>query len=155
MLITKLRSLLRKKWIRKLSQLILFVTVNCHSNVVKYYTLPYIGHIWGNIKSKLNKFCKSYFKNLNIKVVLIPLKVGHVFNVKNPTSMSLKSFVLYFVHAVMLFILVRNFKTIDCASTPFRLQLKEAMHIIWKKPSKATKTFKYLYDCLAAFYIYL
>ena len=26
------------------------------------------------------------------------------------------------------------FETIDSASTPFRLKLKEAMHIIWKKP---------------------
>ena len=27
------------------------------------------------------------------------------------------------------------FEIIDSASTPFRLKLKEAMHIIWKKPS--------------------
>ena len=27
------------------------------------------------------------------------------------------------------------FEIIDCAATPFRLKLKEAMHIIWKKPS--------------------
>ena len=27
------------------------------------------------------------------------------------------------------------FEIIDSASTPFKLKLKEAMHIIWKKPS--------------------
>ena len=41
------------------------------------------------------------------------------------------------------------FEIIDFASNPFRLKLKEAMHIIWK----TTKTCTYLYNCLVIFYI--
>ena len=148
-------------------------TVNATNNVVKYYKLPYIGHISTNAKHI--RFCKFYCKSLSIKIVLTPFKVADMFNVKDPIPKSLKSFVVYkfvcpgcnacyigettrhlstrikehletdkkshiFAH------LVNNetcrarctencFEIIDSAATPFRLKLKEAMHIIWKKPS--------------------
>ena len=49
------------------------VTVNATNNVVKYHELPYVGHISTDVKCKINRFCKFYCKNLNIKVVLTPL----------------------------------------------------------------------------------
>ena len=150
-------------------------TVNVTNNVVKYYKLPYIGHISTDVKRKINRFCKFYCKSLSIKIILTPFKVADMFNVKYPIPKSLKSFVVYkfvcpgcnacyigettrhlstrikehlemdkkfhtFAH------LVNNetckalntencFEIIDSAATPFRLKLKEAMHIIWKKPS--------------------
>ena len=45
------------------------VTGNAINNVVKYYKLPHIGHIPTDIKPKLNRFCKIYYKNFSIKVV--------------------------------------------------------------------------------------
>ena len=149
-------------------------TVNATNNVVKYYKLPYIGHISTDVKRKINRFCKFYCKSLSIKIILTPFKVADMFNLKDPIPKSLKSFVVYkfvcpdcnacyigettrhlstkikehletdkkyhiFAH------LVNNetckalstencFEIIDSAATPFRLKLKEAMHIIWKKP---------------------
>ena len=151
------------------------VTANATSNVVKYYKLPYIGHILTDVKGKINKFCKFYCKSLNIKVVLTLFKVADMFNVKDPISKSLKSFVVYkfvypgcnvcyigetthhlstrikehlendkmshiFAHLVnnensMALSIENCFEIIDSASTLFRLKLKEAMHIIWKKPA--------------------
>ena len=150
-------------------------TVNATNNVVKFYKLPYIGHISIDVKRKINRFCKFYCKSLSIKIILTTFKVADMFNVKDPTPKSLKSFVVYkfvcpgcnacyigettrhlstrikehletdkkshiFAH------LVNNetcktlstgkcFEIIDSAATPFRLKLKEAMHIIWKKPA--------------------
>ena len=37
-------------------------TVNATNNVVKYYKLPYIGHISTDVKRKINRFCKFYCK---------------------------------------------------------------------------------------------
>ena len=145
-------------------------TVNATNDVVKYYKLPYIGHISTDVKRKINSFCKFYCKRLSIKIILTPFKVADMFNVKDPIPKSLKSFVVYkfvcpgcnaccigeitrhlttrikehletdkmshiFAH------LVNNetckalstencFEIIDSAATPFRLKLKEAMHII-------------------------
>ena len=150
-------------------------TVNATNNVVKYYKLPYTGHISTDVKCKINRFCKFYCKSLSIKIILTPFKVADMFNVKDPISKSLKSLVVYkFVcpgcntcyngettchlstrikeHLEMVKYshifahLVNNetckalstencFEIIDSAATPFRLKLKEAMHIIWKKPS--------------------
>ena len=150
-------------------------TVNPTNNVVKYYKLPYIDHISTDVKRKIKRLRKFYYKSLNIKTVWIPFETPDMFNVKNPIPKSLKSFVVYkfvsldcntcylgeatrhlstrikehletdkkshiFAH------LVNNetckalstencFEIIDSASTPFRLKLKEAMHIIWKKLS--------------------
>ena len=151
------------------------VTINATNNVVRYYKLPYIGHISTDVKRKINRFCKFYCKSLSIKIVLTPFKVADMFNMKGPISKFLKSFVVYkfvcpgcnacyigettchlptrikehletdkkshiFEH------LVNNetskalstencFEIIDSTSTPFKSKLKEAMHIIWIKPS--------------------
>ena len=44
------------------------VTVNATNNVVKYYKLPYTGHISTDVKRKIKRFRKFYCKSLNIKV---------------------------------------------------------------------------------------
>ena len=69
------------------------VTVNATNNVVKYYKLPYIGHISTDVKRKINRFCKFYCKSLSIKIA--PFKVADMFNVKDPIPKTLKSFVVY------------------------------------------------------------
>ena len=71
------------------------VTFNATKNAARYYKLPYIGHISTDVKRKINRFCKFYCKSLNIEVVLTPFKVADMFNVKDPISKSLKSFVVY------------------------------------------------------------
>ena len=38
------------------------VTVNSTNNVIKYYELPYIGHILTHVKRKINRFCKFIVK---------------------------------------------------------------------------------------------
>ena len=38
-------------------------SVNATSNIVKYYKLPYIGHISTDVKRKINRFCKFYCKS--------------------------------------------------------------------------------------------
>ena len=44
---------------------------------------------------------------------------GHLFNNETCKALSTQNY----------------FEIIDSVSTPFRLKLKEVMHIIWKKPS--------------------
>ena len=71
-------------------------TVNTTNNVVKYYKLPFIGHISTDVQRNLNnEFFKYYCLNLNIKVVLTASKVGNTLNLKEPIPKSLKSFVVY------------------------------------------------------------
>ena len=70
-------------------------TVNATKNVLKYYKLPYIGHILIDVKRKINTFCNYYRKSLNIKIFLTPFKVADMFNVKDPILKSLKSFAVY------------------------------------------------------------
>ena len=60
------------------------VTANATYNVVKYYKLPYIGHISTDVKRKIYRFCKFYCKSLDIKVVLTSFKVADMFNMKDP-----------------------------------------------------------------------
>ena len=85
-------------------------TVNATNNIVKYYKLPYIGHISTDVKRKINRLCKFYCKSLNIKIVLTPFKIVDMFNVKDQIPKSLKSFVVYkfIFQAVMPVILVRQ-----------------------------------------------
>ena len=85
-------------------------TVNATNNVVKYYKLPYIGHISTDVKCKINRFCKFYCKSLSIKIILTPFKVADMFNVKDPIPKSLKPllFISLFVQAVMPVTLVRQ-----------------------------------------------
>ena len=68
------------------------VTVNTTNNIEEYYKLPYISHISTNVKLRINKLCKFYFKSLIIRVVLAPFKVANTFNVKYPILKSLESF---------------------------------------------------------------
>ena len=71
------------------------VSADSTNNFVKYYKLPYFGHISIDVEHKLNTFCKFYSKSFNIKVVLIPLKIDEIFNKKVPVPKTLKSFVLF------------------------------------------------------------
>ena len=71
------------------------VTINATNNAVRYYNLPYIGHISTDIKRKINRFCKFYCKILSIKIVLTPFKNADMFNGKDPIPKFLKSFVVY------------------------------------------------------------
>ena len=45
------------------------VTINATNNVVRYYKLPYIGHISTDVKRKINRFCTFYRKSVSIKFV--------------------------------------------------------------------------------------
>ena len=80
-------------------------TVNATNNFVKYYKLPYIGHISTDVKRKINRLCKFYCKSLSSKIVLTSFKVADMFNVKDPIPKSLKSFVVY----KFVFLAVMNF----------------------------------------------
>ena len=151
-----------RKVIQLMLQTMLLSTIN-----YLILELPYISHI------STDRFCKFYCKSLSIKIVLTLCKVADMFNVKDPSPISLKSFVVFYVvcpgcnacyigettrylstrikehlktdkKSHIFALLVNNetckalntencFETIDSASTPFRLKLKEAMHIIWKK----------------------
>ena len=71
------------------------VSADSTNNFVKYYKLPYFGHISIDVEHKVNTFCKFYSKSFNIKVVLIPLKIDEIFNKKVPVPKTLKSFVLF------------------------------------------------------------
>ena len=62
---------------------------------MKYYKLPYIGHILPDVKCKINRVCPLYCKSLSIKIVLTPFKVADMFNMKDPIPKSVKSFVVY------------------------------------------------------------
>ena len=74
-------------------------TVHATNNVVKYYKLPYIGHISTDVKHKINRFCKFYCKSLSIKIVSTPFKVANMFPLL---------FISLFVQAVMPVTLVRQ-----------------------------------------------
>ena len=71
------------------------VTANATNHVVKYYKLPYTGHISTDVKHKIYRLCQFCCKNLNIKVVLTPFKVADMFNMKDPIPESLNSFAVY------------------------------------------------------------
>ena len=151
------------------------VAINATNNAVRYYKLPYIGHISTDVKRKINRFCKFCCKILSIQIVLTPFKIADMFNVKDPIPKFLKSFVVYkfvcpgcnasYIGETSRYLstrikehletdkkshifanLVSNetckaLRTENCseiiesASTPFKLKLKEAMHIICRKPS--------------------
>ena len=67
---------------------------NATNSIVKYYKLPYIGHISTDVECKINMFRKFYCKSLIIKVILTLFKVADIFNVEDPIPKSLKSFVV-------------------------------------------------------------
>ena len=67
------------------------------SNTIKfnYYKLPYIGHFSKTTKQKLKKICDQYCKDLSVKIVFTPFKVGDLFSVKDAIPKLLRSFVVY------------------------------------------------------------
>ena len=67
------------------------------SNTIKfnYYKLPYIGYFSKITKQKLKKICDQYCKDLSLKIVFTPFKVGDLFSVKDAIPKLLKSFVVY------------------------------------------------------------
>ena len=67
------------------------------SNNVKfnYYKLPYIGQFSKTTKQKLEKICDQYWKDLSVKTVFIPFKVGDLFSAKDTIPKLVKSFVVY------------------------------------------------------------
>ena len=66
------------------------------SNTIKsnYYKLPYIGHFSKTTKQKLKKVCHQYCKDLSLKTVFTPFKIGELISVKNAIPKLLKSFVV-------------------------------------------------------------
>ena len=63
---------------------------------VYYFKLPYIGNLLYQIKSKLSKIYKEFYKeNFNIKLVFNFFKVKSYFSYKYPIPDNLKSFLVY------------------------------------------------------------
>ena len=62
---------------------------------VRYYKLPFIGNHSKLTSIKLNKLCKRFCKDINIKLVFTSFKIKNLFQVKDLIPMSLKSFVVY------------------------------------------------------------
>ena len=67
------------------------------SNTIKfnYYKLPYIGHFSKTTKHKFKKICDQYCKDLSVKFVFTPFKVGDLFSVKDAILKILTSSVVY------------------------------------------------------------
>ena len=67
------------------------------SNTIKinYYKLPCIDHFSKTTIQKLKKTCDQYCKDLSVKIVFTPFKVGDLFSVKDAVPKLLKSFVVY------------------------------------------------------------
>ena len=60
-----------------------------------YYKLPFIGHFSKTTKQKLKKICDQYCKDLSVKIVFTPFKVGDLFSVKDAIPKLLRPFVVY------------------------------------------------------------
>ena len=67
------------------------------SNTIKfnYYKFPYIGHFSKTTKQKLKKVCDQFCKDLSLKIVFTPFKVGDLFSVKDAIPKLQKSFIVY------------------------------------------------------------
>ena len=87
--VDKQSSFLWIKQIRKVLQLMLQTQL---LSTIKYLKLC---HISTDLKNKINRFCKFYCKNWNIKVPLTPFKVADIFNVKDPVPKFEKAFVVH------------------------------------------------------------
>ena len=57
--------------------------------------MPNIDHFSKTTKQKLKKICDQYCKDLSIKIIFTPFKVGDLFSVKDAIPKLLKSFVVY------------------------------------------------------------
>ena len=66
-------------------------------NTIKsnYYRFPYLDHFSKTTKQKLKKVCDQYCKDLSLKIVFTPFKVGDLFSVKDALLKLLKPFVVY------------------------------------------------------------
>ena len=60
-----------------------------------YYKLPYIGDLSKSTKTKIEKICKKYCKNLSIRLCFSLFKTGSLFSVKDDTLPEHKAFVVY------------------------------------------------------------
>ena len=79
-------------WIKQIRKVLHLMLQTQLLSTIKYLKLC---HISTDLKSKINRFCKFYCKNLNIKVPLTPFKVADIFNVKDPVPKSEKAFVVH------------------------------------------------------------
>ena len=61
-------------------------------NTIKfnYYKLPQIGNFSKTTKQKLKKVSDQYCKDLSLKIVFTPFKVGDLFSVKDAIAKLLK-----------------------------------------------------------------
>ena len=60
-----------------------------------FFKLPYIGNLSQQIKYKLSKLCKEFWKeNFNIKLVFNLFKIENYFAYKEPIPNDLKSFLV-------------------------------------------------------------
>ena len=109
---------------------------------IHYFKLPYIGNLSHNIKNKLLKLCKEFFKeNFNIQLVFNSFKIKNYFSYKDPIPDDLKSF------------LVHKFTCASCSSSyigetcrHFKIRVEE--HI--KKDNKS-HIFKHLHSTATCF----
>ena len=60
-----------------------------------YYKLPFNGHFSKITKQKLKKIRDQYCKDLSVKIVFTPFKVGDLFRVKDAIPKLLRPFVVY------------------------------------------------------------
>ena len=105
------------------------IYANTYNNAVRYYKLPYIGHFSTDVKRKINRFCKFYCKNLNIKIVLTPFKVAGLFVQAVMPITSVRQLAIYqqglrsiwkriksptFLRILLIMKLVRHFITENC-----------------------------------------
>ena len=115
------------------------------------HKLTYIGDISVRTKKKIGDLYKRFCKNTDINIILTPFKTGSLISSKDRLPNALRSFVVYKEHLVtdrkshIMKHLLQNkscknlhdescFQVINYASSPFRLKVKEALHINWLKP---------------------
>ena len=60
-----------------------------------YFKLPYIGDCSKSLNVQLNKLCKNYCKEVKIRLVYAPYKIGSMFSLKDNLPSDLKSNVVY------------------------------------------------------------
>ena len=68
---------------------------NISGNNMNFYKLPYIGAFSVATKNKILKFCKRYCKDIEIRIIFSPFKIGDLFSVKDSLPKSLQSFFVY------------------------------------------------------------
>ena len=125
-----------------------------------HYTLPYIGHFSHVTKKKLRRNCECFCKDIDVKIAFSLLKLSSFLSCKDILPKSLHSHVIYQFKCHLNTRIEKHlgedkkshiyshrqenpqcqekvifdcFKVIDRASSYFRLQIKEAMHINWEK----------------------